>query len=123
MFFVFFGLQTDPGALLPVAGIALLLAVAGIAHQDARPAGGGARGPASASPAGSAPAPRCCPAASSTSSSPGWPSAAGINPQLGPLAAAYVLILAVTGPLAARAVEPLAKRLMASRRRRRRRAV
>src|SRR6266545_3175370 len=37
--------------------------------------------------------------------------AAGINPRLGPLAAAYVLILAVAGPLVARAVEPLTGRM------------
>lgn len=42
---------------------------------------------------------------------------AGINPRLGPLAAAYVLILAVTGPLLARASEPLARRLRAARNR------
>ena len=37
--------------------------------------------------------------------------AAGINPQLGPLAAAYVLMLAVLGPLFARGVEPLINRI------------
>jgi hypothetical protein len=35
--------------------------------------------------------------------------AAHIHPDLGPLATAYVLILAVTGPLAARAAEPFAR--------------
>jgi len=34
--------------------------------------------------------------------------AAGVNSQLGPLAAAYVLILAVVGPILARGVEPFA---------------
>ena len=33
--------------------------------------------------------------------------AAGVHPDLGPLAAAYVLILAAFGPLAAKAVQPL----------------
>jgi CPA2 family monovalent cation:H+ antiporter-2 len=33
--------------------------------------------------------------------------AAGAHPDLGPLAAAYVLILAAFGPLAARLVQPL----------------
>ena len=32
--------------------------------------------------------------------------AAGVHPDLGPLAAAYVLILAAFGPLAARLVQP-----------------
>jgi CPA2 family monovalent cation:H+ antiporter-2 len=36
-----------------------------------------------------------------------------IDSRLGPLAAAYVLLLAVTGPLAARAAEPFAKKLAA----------
>ena len=35
VFFVFFGLQTDPGDLLPVAGIAAALAAAGIATKAA----------------------------------------------------------------------------------------
>jgi len=36
---------------------------------------------------------------------------AGIEPSLGPLATAYVLILVVLGPLTARYTEPLARRL------------
>lgn len=36
---------------------------------------------------------------------------AGIEPSLGPLATAYVLILVVLGPLTARFTEPLAMRL------------
>ncbi|MEU3986746.1 cation:proton antiporter, partial [Streptomyces sp. NPDC026672] len=36
---------------------------------------------------------------------------AGIEPSLGPLATAYVLILVVVGPLTARWTEPLALRL------------
>lgn len=35
---------------------------------------------------------------------------AGVEPSLGPLATAYVLILVVLGPLTARCTEPLAKR-------------
>ncbi len=35
--------------------------------------------------------------------------AAGVAPRLGPLAAAYVLILAVAGPLVARAAEPVTR--------------
>jgi monovalent cation:H+ antiporter-2, CPA2 family len=40
---------------------------------------------------------------------------AGIEPQLGPLAAAYVLLMAILGPVAARVVEPLGQRLLARR--------
>ncbi|MGH3750759.1 MAG: cation:proton antiporter, partial [Micromonosporaceae bacterium] len=36
--------------------------------------------------------------------------AAGVDSQLGALAAAYVLVLAMVGPLVARAVEPLLRR-------------
>ena len=74
-------------------------------------------------PARSGPAPRSCRAASSTSSSPAWPPAPGIvAPGFAALAAAYVLILAITGPLIARAGEPLgravARRVTARRERR-----
>jgi CPA2 family monovalent cation:H+ antiporter-2 len=37
--------------------------------------------------------------------------AAGLEPSLGPLAAAYVLLLAIAGTLLARAADPLARRL------------
>ena len=102
VFFVFFGLQTNPALLLPVAGIAAALAVTGIAgkiatgYLAARRAGlelpdrirAGAvliaRGEFSIVIAGLA-------------------VAAGLDSHLGPLAAAYVVVLAVTGPLAARA--------------------
>ena len=40
--------------------------------------------------------------------------AAGIEPSLGPLATAYVLLLVVLGPLAARCTEPLALRVRAA---------
>lgn len=40
---------------------------------------------------------------------------AGIEPSLGPLATAYVLILVIIGPLTARYTEPLATRLTARR--------
>ncbi len=43
---------------------------------------------------------------------------AGIEPDLGPLATAYVLILVIVGPLAARWTEPAAGRLAALRARR-----
>lgn len=37
--------------------------------------------------------------------------AVGVEPRIGPLATAYVLILVVIGPLTARFTEPLARRL------------
>ena len=102
VFFVFFGLQTNPALLLPVAGIAAALAAVGLVgkvatgYLAARRAGlelpgrirAGAvliaRGEFSIVIAGLA-------------------VAAGLNSHLGPLAAAYVFVLAVTGPVAARA--------------------
>jgi CPA2 family monovalent cation:H+ antiporter-2 len=109
VFFVFFGLQTNPGDLPPVAGIACALAGCGLATKFAtgwiatRRAGVGTLGRARA---GVALVPR------------GEFNIviAGLAPQLGPLAAAYVLILAVAGPLVARAVEPLTRRLIRRRR-------
>jgi len=43
--------------------------------------------------------------------------AAGAHPDLGPLAATYVLILAAFGPLAARVIEPLITKVAAKRER------
>lgn len=107
VFFVFFGLHTDPASippvLLPALALALLTAATKIAtgYWAARRAGisvkgrwrtGGAlvaRGEFSIVIAGLA-------------------VSAGIEPSLGPLATAYVLILVVLGPLTARFTEPLA---------------
>lgn len=113
-FFLFFGLQIDPGSLLPVAGVALTLAVvtaatklatgwwaarrAGIARPGRIRAGTAliARGEFSIVIAGLG-------------------VGAGIEPQLGPVAAAYVLLLAVAGPVVTRfsgyfATEPKVRR-------------
>ncbi|MEJ3746993.1 cation:proton antiporter [Actinomycetes bacterium KLBMP 9797] len=109
VFFVFFGLQTDPRDLLPVAGLALALAVVGIATKygtgwlAARQAGIGRLGRARA---GAALVPR----GEFSIVIAGLAVAAGTHASLGPLAAAYVLILAVVAPLVARAVEPLLRR-------------
>lgn len=108
VFFVFFGLHTDPSLLLPVLWIAALMAVAGIATKlatgwwAARRAGIGVPGRLRA---GAALVPR----GEFNIVIAGLAVAAGINAQLGPLAAGYVLILAVLGPVAARGVEPLAR--------------
>ncbi|MEC4016998.1 cation:proton antiporter [Streptomyces sp. H27-D2] len=110
VFFVFFGLHTDPASIPPVLAPALILAVctaitkigtgywaarrAGIATRGRWRAGGAlvARGEFSIVIAGLA-------------------VAAGVEPDLGPLATAYVLLLVVMGPLAARYTEPVARRL------------
>ncbi|MFF4442146.1 cation:proton antiporter [Streptomyces sp. NPDC001621] len=110
VFFVFFGLHTDPASIPPVLLPALALAVvttltkiatgywaarrAGVSTKGRWRAGGTlvARGEFSIVIAGLA-------------------VTAGIDSDLGPLATAYVLILVVLGPLTARWTEPLARRL------------
>ncbi|MFJ8039382.1 cation:proton antiporter [Kitasatospora sp. NPDC096147] len=110
VFFVFFGLNTDPASIPPVLLPALALAVvtaltkiatgwwaarrAGLASRGRWRAGGAlvARGEFSIVIAGLA-------------------VAAGIEPALGPLATAYVLLLVIIGPLAARWTEPIATAL------------
>ncbi|MFF3686370.1 cation:proton antiporter [Streptomyces sp. NPDC002187] len=112
VFFVFFGLSTDPAEIPPVIVPALLLAVAttltkiatgwyaarraGIKAAGRWRAGGTlvARGEFSIVIAGLA---------------------VGAEPRIGPLATAYVLILVIVGPLTARWTEPLARRLTRTR--------
>ncbi|GAA3779899.1 cation:proton antiporter [Streptomyces phyllanthi] len=114
VFFVFFGLHTDPASIPPVLLPALALGLvtaatkiatgywaarrAGISAKGRWRAGGTlvARGEFSIVIAGLA-------------------VTAGIEPSLGPLATAYVLILVILGPLTARWTEPLATRLTAHR--------
>jgi monovalent cation:H+ antiporter-2, CPA2 family len=108
VFFVFFGLHTDPASIPPVLLPALALAVvttatkiatgywaarrARISAKGRWRAGGTlvARGEFSIVIAGLA---------------------VGVEPRLGPLATAYVLILVILGPIAARYTEPIARRL------------
>ncbi|MBC9727631.1 cation:proton antiporter [Streptomyces sp. TRM68367] len=108
VFFVFFGLHTDPSDIPPVLLPALALAAvttltkiatgywaakrAGISAKGRWRTGGTlvARGEFSIVVAGLA---------------------VGVEPRIGSLATAYVLILVVVGPLAARWTEPLARRL------------
>jgi len=104
VFFVFFGLSTDPQALLAVAPLAILLAVVSggtkltTGYLAARRAGVGALGAA------------LIPRGEFSIVVAGLAMAAGAHPDLGPLAAAYVLLLAALGPLVARVAEPLMRR-------------
>jgi CPA2 family monovalent cation:H+ antiporter-2 len=106
VFFVFFGLHTDPRALPPVLGIAVALAVAGIGTKvatgwwAARRAGVRSLGRARAGIA-------LVPRGEFNIVIAGLAVSAGVHPDMGPLAAAYVLVLAVVGPIVARGVEPL----------------
>jgi monovalent cation:H+ antiporter-2, CPA2 family len=109
VFFVFFGLQTNPTDLPPVVGLALLLAVVGMGTKYVTgwwAAGRAGIGRAGRARAGAALIPR----GEFNIVIAGLAVAAGAHASLGPLAAAYVLILAVVAPLAARAVEPLLRR-------------
>ncbi|ROO89479.1 CPA2 family monovalent cation:H+ antiporter-2 [Actinocorallia herbida] len=106
VFFVFFGLNTDPATILPVAGIAVLLAFVSIVtklltgNYAAKRAGIGRAGRARAGIA-------LVPRGEFNIVIAGLAVAAGAHPDLGPLAAGYVLILAAFGPLAARMLQPL----------------
>jgi len=109
VFFVFFGLHTDPTQLPPVLGAAALLAVLGVLTKAAtgwfaaKRAGVSIKGRLRA---GAALVPR----GEFNIVIAGLAATAGsAHPQLGPLAAAYVLILAVAGPLLARTAEPLGR--------------
>jgi CPA2 family monovalent cation:H+ antiporter-2 len=99
LFFLFFGLEIDPGTLPPVLGPALALAaVTGLTKVltgwwAVRRAGGDAAGGLRAGGALVAHGEFSIVIAGL---------GAGLNPGLGPLAAAYVLILAVAGPVVAR---------------------
>ena len=108
-FFLFFGLQIDPATLPPVLFLAVALGLvttatkimsgfwaarrAKLDSQSSLRAGASlvARGEFSIVIAGLG---------------------AGLEPRLGPLAAAYVLFLAVLGPLLARGIEPLSAMFM-----------
>lgn len=104
LFFIFFGLQIDPGALPPVAVPALILAVAatgtklGTGWWAARRAGIGVRGRRRAAVA-------LLPRGEFSIVIAGIATAAGVEPELGPLAACFVLVLAIGGSLAMRFVD------------------
>jgi CPA2 family monovalent cation:H+ antiporter-2 len=114
VFFVFFGLRTNPADLPPVLAAAAVLALVGVITKFATGWVTAARAGASRtsrSRAGAALLPR----GEFNIVIAGLAVTAGVQSRLGPLAAAYVLILAVAGPLLARAAEPLGRRLAARR--------
>jgi K+:H+ antiporter subunit KhtU len=106
VFFVFFGLQTNPSSILPVLAVATALAAVTAATKvatgwwAARRAGIGPRGRWRAGTVLVARGEFSIVIA-------GLAVAAGRESDLGPLAAAYVLVLAVAGPLLARAPSPM----------------
>ena len=110
-FFVAFGLGTDPAAIVPVLPAALLLAVVTAGTKvatgwfAARREGVGVPGRLRAGTALIARGEFSIVIA-------GLAVAAGL-PEVGPVATAYVLLLAVTGPLLTRFVEPLTARYVA----------
>jgi CPA2 family monovalent cation:H+ antiporter-2 len=105
VFFVFFGLSVDPGTIPPILDIALLLALVTAGTKvvtgwwSARREGVGTRGRFRAGTALIA-------RGEFSIAIAGIAVAGGVEPELAALASAYVLVLAVFGPLAARATEP-----------------
>jgi CPA2 family monovalent cation:H+ antiporter-2 len=110
VFFVFFGLSTDPADIPPVLLPAAILALVTVATKIAtgywatRRAGIATRGRWRAGGALVAHGEFSIVIA-------GLAVAAGTGARLGALATAYVLILVIAGPLAARYAEPVARRL------------
>jgi CPA2 family monovalent cation:H+ antiporter-2 len=104
LFFVFFGMQVDPRSLPPVLLPALLLAVVGAAskigtgYAAAALAGVGRPGRWRAGYA-------LVPRGEFSIVIAGLGVAAGVEPRLGPFAAAYVLALAVAGPILMRVTD------------------
>ena len=109
MFFAFFGLQINPADLPGVAAVAAGLAVFTAATKIAT-------GWWSAARAGIGRAGRLRAGTMLTIRGEfsiviaGIAVAEGVNAEIGPLAAAYVLLLAVGGPLLARAADPISRR-------------
>ncbi|MDP9021972.1 MAG: cation:proton antiporter [Actinomycetota bacterium] len=103
IFFVFFGLSVDPRNIPPVLGVAAALAVVTAATKTATALWGAAR--IGVGPAGRRRAAAVLVARGEFSiviAELGV--ASGLDIGIGPVAAAYVLLLAIAGPLAARAV-------------------
>ena len=115
MFFLFFGLQVDPTGIPPVLGLALVLAVATILTKLATGWIAASRydvGRRARLRAGAALTPR----GEFSIVIAGLGVAAGIEPALGPLSAAYVLILAGAAPVLMRYLDTVALPLVRTRR-------
>jgi CPA2 family monovalent cation:H+ antiporter-2 len=108
VFFVFFGLHTDPTAIPDVALIAVALGIVSIATKiatgwwAAKRAGVQTIGRFRAGGA-------LIPRGEFNIVIAGLAVSAGVEPDIGPLAAAYVMFLVVTGPILARYIEPAAR--------------
>lgn len=109
VFFVFFGLSTDPAALPSVLAPAALLAVVGVATKVLTGWAAGRR--AGVGPAGRLRAGVTLVARGEFSIIIAGLVAASVTPAFAPTVAAYVLIMAVLGPLAPRLADPLVHRL------------
>lgn len=116
IFFAFFGLSVDPTQIRPVLGTALALALVTAITKfaagwwAAKRAGIGPRGRARAGAI-------LIPRGEFSIVIAGIAVASGLDPEVGALSIAYVLVLAVAGPLLARMSEPIAERLLSVRRR------
>lgn len=114
VFFAFLGFQVDPAMIPPVLGPAIALAAVSATTKvatgwwSARRAGVGRMGGARAAVALIARGEFSLVIA-------GLAVAAGIEPEIGPLTATFVILLAVVGPVAAKAVDHLAARRAGSR--------
>jgi CPA2 family monovalent cation:H+ antiporter-2 len=114
IFFAFFGLSVDPSTLPAALGPAAILAVVTAATKFA--AGWWAAGSAGVGSRGRARAGTTLIARGEFSIAiAGLGVAAGVESELGPLAVAYVMMLAVFGPVAARLTDPLAEMVLARR--------
>jgi monovalent cation:H+ antiporter-2, CPA2 family len=111
IFFVFFGLQIDPGDLPPAAAVAIALAVVTGATKyvtgwwAARRAGIGPRGRVRAGTA-------LIPRGEFAIVIAGIGVAAGQTEDLGSVTACYVLVLAVAGPILSRFADPIADAIL-----------
>jgi len=104
VFFLFFGLRIDPGTIPDVAGLACLLAVVTTATKIA--SGWWAGGRAGLSRRGRLRVGfALIPRGEFSIVIAGLAATTGVDPRLGALAATYVLILAIAGPLAVRIAE------------------
>jgi CPA2 family monovalent cation:H+ antiporter-2 len=110
LFFFFVGLEVDPGSIPEALGPAVALAVVGVLGKvfvgwwAARSAGMGPRARARASAL-------LIPRGEFAIALAGISVSAGVDPIVASLAVAYVLILAVVAPIAARVAVPIADRL------------